>query len=96
MAASEQTVKVSNAGGRLRVELPAAIIEAEDAEALIVQVKHHSQTTYDQVLRFLLEFVALNEDIALRELENRCPGLDVLERFAARHPAPQQWYDEPE
>ena len=93
MATSEQTVKVSKTGGRLRVELPAATIEADDVEALIVQISHHGQTTLDQVRRFLDDFI---EDVALKELEQRSPGVEVLERLAARHPAPQQWYDEPE
>ena len=88
-----QTVKVSNAGGRLRVTLPKATIEADDAEALILQVSHHSQTTIDLLRRVLEDLV---EDAALRELEKRCRGLDVLERFASRHPAPQQCYDQPE
>lgn len=93
MAASNQTIRVSNAGGRLRVDLPAAIIEAEDAESLIVQISHHGQTTIDQVRRFLDDLI---EDAALAEVERRSPGPDVLERLAGRHPAPQQWYDEPE
>ena len=93
MASPDQTVRVSAAGGRLRVELPPATIEADDAEALITQVSRHGQMTIDQVKRFLDDFI---EDVALGELEKRTPGPDVLERLAARHPAPQQWYDEPE
>ena len=33
MAVSVQTIKVSTAGSHLRIELPAATIEADDAEA---------------------------------------------------------------
>ena len=89
MSIEEPPITITTEGGRLRVELPATTLEAEDLDGLMSQI-----ASMVEGIKSGLRDAA--EDQALREIEKTAPRRAALERLAARYPAPQQWFDEPE
>lgn len=92
MTVRERPVSVTAEGGKLHADLPAARIEADDAEGLMNQVDLVMQD-FKASLRARIEAI---EDQALRELDARALRRDELdfEKLAARYPAPPEWFDE--
>jgi hypothetical protein len=93
MPVRELSIKVTTEGGKLRADLPATSIEAEDAEGLMRQADQLTSAIMACVQAALGDAA---EEIALRNVEKNALGRDDLERLAALHPAPPEWFDEPE
>jgi hypothetical protein len=77
--------------GRLRVDIPAASIEAEDPDSLLAAIANRLEaiTAELDAVREALE------EAGLGEIEKASPRRADLEKYAARHPAPPEWHDEP-
>jgi hypothetical protein len=86
-------ITVTTESGKLRADLPATHIEADDAEGLLSQAHLLTSAIMDGV-KAALEYAA--EEAALRSVEKNALGRAELEELAARYPAPLEWFDEPD
>jgi len=93
MSAIEPLIRITAEGGKLRADLPATTIEAENAEGILNQVERIVEAV-KIALKSSLDDTA--EETALRAIEQNAPRRAALERLAARYPPPQEWFDEPE
>lgn len=79
-------------GGRLRVDIPASVLEADDPESLLDQVEKRLEEMTVALGSLRVDL----EETALRKLDQSSSRLDALEKYAASHSPPQEWFDEPE
>jgi hypothetical protein len=93
MSVQEFSIKVTAESGKLRADLPATSIEADDAEGLIGQADLLVEAIRARV-RMAIEDAA--EEVSLRDVEGRALRREALEQLAARYPAPAEWLDEPD
>jgi hypothetical protein len=83
---------VKTESGRLRVDIPATRVEAEDPETLLAEIAKRlaGLSAAAELLRH--DF----EEAALRRIEQLSPRREALEKLARSHPPSQDWYSEPE
>ncbi len=77
MSIKEPPITITPEGGKLRLDLPATSIEAEDVEGLLSQVD-------DMVEAIKSGLRDAASDLSLRQIENNAPRRATLERLAAR------------